>query len=91
MPHALESDFVREQLELRADWLDLARVDIAKEVARCEIDHDVGAVAEVGGGLTAARARLEEFVSDGLDAYDERRREPSDAGGSSPCTLIPAR
>ena len=65
------------------DWLDLARIDIATEVARCEIDHDVGAVAEVEGGLRAARARLEEFVSDGLDAYDERRREPSDEGGSS--------
>ncbi|MDQ2765824.1 MAG: hypothetical protein M3Y30_01595 [Gemmatimonadota bacterium] len=66
-----------------ADWLDLAHSDIATEVARCEIDHDVGAVAEVAGGLRAARARLEEFVSDGLDAYDERRREPSDEGGSS--------
>jgi deoxyribodipyrimidine photo-lyase len=66
-----------------ADWLDVERVDIAAEVARCEIDHDVGAVAEVVGGLKAARARLEEFVSDGLDAYDERRREPSDEGGSS--------
>ncbi|HEV7705301.1 MAG TPA: hypothetical protein VGO46_13460, partial [Gemmatimonadaceae bacterium] len=65
------------------DWLDLAHVDIETEVARCEIDHDVGAVAEVKGGLRAARARLEEFVSDGLDAYDERRREPSDEGGSS--------
>ena len=66
-----------------ADWLDLARTDIAKEVARCEIDHGVGAVHDVEGGLRAARARLDEFVSDGLDAYDERRREPSDEGGSS--------
>ncbi|MEO7039741.1 MAG: hypothetical protein ABI446_09880 [Gemmatimonadaceae bacterium] len=66
-----------------ADWLDLARLDIATEVARCEIDHSVGMVAEVQGGLTAARARLREFVEDGLDAYDERRREPSDEGGSS--------
>ncbi len=65
------------------DWLDLARMDIAKEVARCQIDHTVGTVAEVQGGLRAARARLEEFVGDGLDAYDERRREPSDEGGSS--------
>ena len=66
-----------------ADWLDLSRMDIAKEVARCEIDHDVGAVADVEGGLQPARARLDAFVSDGLDAYDERRREPSDEGGSS--------
>ena len=68
---------------LDVEWLDLSRVDIASEVARCEIDHEVGAVAEVTGGLAAARARLEEFVHDGLDAYDERRREPSDEGGSS--------
>ncbi len=68
---------------LDVEWLDLARVDIADEVARCEIDHSVGPVADVQGGLSAARARLDEFVSDGLDAYDERRREPSDEGGSS--------
>lgn len=68
---------------LDVEWLDLARIDIAQEVARCEIDHSVGAVAEVEGGLRSARARLEEFVDDGLDAYDERRREPSDEGGSS--------
>lgn len=68
---------------LDVEWLDLAHVDIATEVARCEIDHTVGAVAEVEGGLRPARARLEEFVHDGLDAYDERRRDPSDEGGSS--------
>jgi deoxyribodipyrimidine photo-lyase len=68
---------------LDVEWLDLARTDIAAEVERCEIDHSVGAVADVEGGLAPARARLEEFVHDGLDAYDERRREPSDEGGSS--------
>jgi deoxyribodipyrimidine photo-lyase len=65
------------------EWLDLERADLANELSRCEIDHSVGAVAEVQGGLRAARARLDAFVSDGLDAYDERRREPSDEGGSS--------
>ncbi|MEP7087682.1 MAG: hypothetical protein ABI884_10280 [Gemmatimonadota bacterium] len=77
---ALKDSLVRS---VDADWLDLAHIDIAREVARCEIDHSVGAVAEVTGGLRAARARLDEFVHDGLDAYDERRREPSDEGGSS--------
>ena len=72
-----------ELSSLDVDWLDLEHVDIAREVARCEIDHQVGAVRDVQGGLGAARARLAEFVSDGLDAYDERRREPSDEGGSS--------
>jgi deoxyribodipyrimidine photo-lyase len=68
---------------LDVDWLDLERTDIAREIARCEIDHSVAPVATVQGGLAAARARLAEFVSDGLDAYDERRREPSDEVGSS--------
>ncbi len=67
---------------LGVDWLDVARVDIAAEVARCEIDHSVGAVAQ-RGGLAAARARLNQFVGDGLGAYAERRRNPSDFGGSS--------
>jgi deoxyribodipyrimidine photo-lyase len=68
---------------LDVEWLVLESLDIPREIARCEIDHGVGAVASVEGGLRAARARLDEFVNDGLDAYDERRREPSDEGGSS--------
>jgi len=72
-----------ELASLDVEWLDLERLDIAREIARCEIDHTVRPVTDVAGGLQPARARLEEFVADGLDAYDERRREPSDEGGSS--------
>jgi deoxyribodipyrimidine photo-lyase len=64
------------------DWLDAERCDVAAEVAQCEIDHEVGAVA-ARGGLRAARARLAAFVADGLQGYAERRRNPSDEGGSS--------
>ncbi|NUO39749.1 MAG: deoxyribodipyrimidine photolyase [Gemmatimonadaceae bacterium] len=67
---------------LNVDWLDLAHCDIAAEVARCEIDHEVGPVA-ARGGLAPARARLHGFVEDGLRDYAERRRHPSDDGGSS--------
>lgn len=67
---------------LDGDWLDLTRADLAAEVARCEIDHGVPAVP-LRGGLTAARARLAQFVGDGLADYAERRRNPSDTGGSS--------
>ena len=67
---------------LGVDWLDLARCDIATEVARCDIDHDVRPVATVGG-LSPARARLRRFAGDGLRDYAERRRNPSDDGGSS--------
>ena len=64
------------------DWLDVARCDIAAEVARGEIDHEVRAVS-TRGGLSPARARLASFVADGLHAYSDRRRNPSDDGGSS--------
>jgi deoxyribodipyrimidine photo-lyase len=67
---------------LEESWLDVAQCDIADEVARCEIDHEVGPVT-TRGGLRAARARLTAFVVDGLQDYAERRRHPSDAGGSS--------
>lgn len=67
---------------LDVEWLDLSRCDIAREVARCEIDHDVRAVG-IPGGLTHARARLAAFANDGLRDYAERRRNPSDDGGSS--------
>jgi deoxyribodipyrimidine photo-lyase len=67
---------------LGVDWLDIGRCDIAAEVARCEIDHEVGPVA-TQGGLTQARARLHGFVRGGLRDYAERRRHPSDDGGSS--------
>ena len=67
---------------LGVDWLDIAACDIAAEVARCEIDHAVGAVP-TRGGLSHARARLRGFATDGLCDYAERRRNPSDDGGSS--------
>jgi deoxyribodipyrimidine photo-lyase len=67
---------------LDVEWLDVERCDIGDEVARCEIDHEVGPVP-TRGGLRAARARLAAFVADGLQDYAERRRHPSDDGGSS--------
>ena len=67
---------------LDVDWLDVERCDIAAEVSRCEIDHEVAPVA-ARGGLRAARARLAAFVGDGLQGYADRRRNPSDDGGSS--------
>ena len=67
---------------LGVEWLDVARCDIATEVARCEIDHAVGAVPPLGG-LSPARERLKTFAADGLQAYSDRRRNPSDTAGSS--------
>lgn len=62
--------------------LDLARLDLAAEVARCEIDHTVPPVATVPG-LEAARARLEAFVAEALPRYSDRRSDPTDTRGSS--------
>jgi deoxyribodipyrimidine photo-lyase len=67
---------------LEVNWLDVGACDIPVEVAGCDIDHSVRPVA-LRGGLSAARARLTSFVRDGLTEYAERRRNPSDAGGSS--------
>jgi deoxyribodipyrimidine photo-lyase len=67
---------------LDVDRLDVERADIAVEVERCAIDHEVRPVAW-RGGASAARERLLRFVNDGLQRYSERRRHPSDEGGSS--------
>jgi len=67
---------------LDVDRLDLAKLDVAAEVARCEIDHAVSAVP-FASGLDGARARLAAFCADGLAQYSERRNEPSDTDGSS--------
>ena len=67
---------------LDVEWLDVEHCDIAAEVARCDVDHEVGPVS-ARGGLRAARARLAAFVDDGLQDYADRRRNPSDDGGSS--------
>ena len=67
---------------LEVDRLDLAKLDVAAEVARCEIDHAVPAVP-FKSGVDGARARLAAFCADGLSQYSERRNEPSDTDGSS--------
>ncbi len=68
---------------LDVDALPLATIDVAGEIARCEIDHRVPAVASVPPGLIAARARLDHFCEHVLPDYADRRNEPGDASGSS--------
>jgi deoxyribodipyrimidine photo-lyase len=74
------SDAIWNSLEV--DRLDLDRLDVAAEVARCEIDHSVPPVPFVSG-LDGARARLRDFCKGALKDYAERRNEPSDTEGSS--------
>jgi len=70
---------------LDVDWLDLAHADLTAEVAACEIDHSVGPVPAtvITSGLSAARARLADFIVHALPGYAERRGEPGDPTGSS--------
>ncbi|MCU0622535.1 MAG: deoxyribodipyrimidine photo-lyase [Gemmatimonadaceae bacterium] len=62
--------------------LALDGLDLAAELARCDIDHEVPAVA-LAPGLAAARARLAAFLAEALPRYAERRSDPTDARGSS--------
>lgn len=67
---------------LECEPLDLARANLAAEIARSEIDHSVPPVPLVSG-YTAARQRLDAFCADGLANYAERRSDPNDDEGSS--------
>lgn len=70
------------QVDADHETLDFSTVDVASEVARCEIDHAVPPVA-TASGLTAARARLFAFCRDTLPSYAKRRVDPTDDLGSS--------
>jgi photolyase PhrII len=67
---------------LEIDAVDIARADIAAEVARCDIDHDVRPTA-TEGGRRAGQARLARFVETGMQQYSTRRVDPTDIDGSS--------
>lgn len=56
--------------------------DIAREVAACEIDHDVPAVA-LPGGSVAAQARWEAFLAGHLVGYDTQRNQAGNSDGTS--------
>jgi deoxyribodipyrimidine photo-lyase len=79
-PRVALPDSVWRSLEV--ERLDLARLNVPAEVARCEIDHAVPAVP-FASGLDGARARLAVFCTGALADYAERRNEPSDTEGSS--------
>ncbi len=68
---------------LDVDALALSKIDVASEIARCAIDHSVGAVEGTKPGYAAARARLDAFCGDALQDYAERRNDPGDTDGSS--------
>ena len=68
---------------LDVEWIDPAAATSTPRWRACEIDHVRAAGGIAWRALRAARARLASFVRDGLQDYSERRRNPSDADGSS--------
>ena len=64
-------------IDLPFDAIDFSKADIAKLVAKCEIDHGVAPVAEFPGGYETAEKRLDSFLKKKLRAYDVDRNEPS--------------
>ena len=88
LPRCTVSDALRATLRelTQSETLPLATMsddDIEHEVARCEIDHDVRAVANVMGGSVAALAQLARFLAHSLPDYASRRNEASDEDGTS--------
>lgn len=62
--------------------VDLEQQDIADMVARCNIDHSVGPVADTAGGSLSGYQRFESFVKNGLSKYAARRNDPRSNGSS---------
>ncbi len=56
---------------------DVTRLNIAKLVAGCEIDHSIPVSTEYKGGAQAARERLQVFIEDGLRRYARESSQPS--------------
>ncbi len=70
------------ELPLDCDETLVADAGIAKLVARCAIDHSVGASPVYHGGEAAAQKRLRHFVKAILPQYDESRNKPEIDGAS---------
>ena len=65
------------RLALPFDPVDLGRADIGALVRSCAIDHTVGPVPELPGGVRQAEARLDRFLNGKLAGYALERNDPS--------------
>ncbi len=63
--------------------VDPVRADLDALVAAADIDHTVGPVLDMPGGMRAADARWRAFLRDGLGGYARRRNDAADPGGVS--------
>ena len=62
--------------------VDLNQQPIADLIAKCDIDHSVGPVADTVGGCVAGYDRWERFKQKGLSGYHRKRNDPTVAGVS---------
>lgn len=75
---------IRQQFPATTGWLDRYAASPAAALAECPIEHELTPVA-IAGGPRAAQARLEAFLDQRLQAYDERNHPEADsASGLSP-------
>lgn len=70
----LETQAVDKPMGAVPRGLDLS--DVGALVAGLNIDQTVAPVVRFKGGETAARARLRDFLDDGLERYAEHRQQP---------------
>jgi len=70
-----ESDPALDSIGLEFDSLEIGDVDSL--VARLDIDQSVKAVGRFWGGTEEAKRRLQDFLVDKLDHYDELRNDPT--------------
>ena len=73
-----------DSLGLEFESLDIA--DLSLVVSKLDVDRSVSAAPGLVGGTTEAKQRLEHFISDKLDLYDELRNDPTESylSGMSP-------
>ena len=69
--------------DLPDDTIDLASVDLGDLVGGWDIDHAVGPVHDMPGGMAAADARWNAFRENGLNRYHRRRNDAVDDDGVS--------
>ncbi len=65
-----------DSLGLEFESLDIA--DVSQTVSGLDIDHTVGRVPGFTAGTAEAKRRLEQFISDKLDRYDQLRNDPTE-------------
>ena len=68
---------VRRRINLDFDLTQPGQATIAELVSSCAVDHSVPPARTIRGGTTAARARLDRFLKDGLPRYEDDRADPN--------------